>query len=362
MSSKDEVTIYGAGMSGLIAAINLAREGRSVTVHEKEAGFGGSRLYNPSTHVTPIDAISTSEYIGIDITGVFHPLLKCRWYLHDTSFLAPPSAFGLNAVERGDRPTSLDTLLYRECQGLDIRFEFESSLRKEDIGNLPPNTIIACGLTPSVYRMLDIPCRRWYGWISRGEIEMNDYALLWWDESITEYGYLSTVNNFYFNLLFSTREVPRGALNKYIAFLVRNEGIEHDNWEYASGVVPIAVPDNPRLFWKNAVLCGTISGAMDPVLCFGISGALVTGKIAALAITDPDRARSEFERFTRNFKRSYRFRATAWDRVVRSHVRFGERMISAVGSERIERILQKGDTGLLRRILSIPGFGPINTS
>jgi len=45
--------------------------------------------------------------------------------------------------------------------------------------------------------------------------------------------------------------------------MVRNEEIEHDNWEYVSGAVPLDSPDNPRLFWKGTFLCGTVSGARE---------------------------------------------------------------------------------------------------
>jgi monoamine oxidase len=114
-AESGSVTIFGAGMSGLIAAVNLAREGYSVTVHDREPGYGGSQLYNPSTHVTPIDTALTSEYIGIDITPAFHEVLACPAYFHDTKVMLPSElAF---AVERGNRPTSLDTLLFNECQG-----------------------------------------------------------------------------------------------------------------------------------------------------------------------------------------------------------------------------------------------------
>lgn len=72
------------------------------------------------------------------------------------------------AVEGGDRPTSLDTHLFNECKKFDISFEFNSSLNREDLENLAPNMIFTCGLSPSACEMLDIPCLRWYGWISRG--------------------------------------------------------------------------------------------------------------------------------------------------------------------------------------------------
>lgn len=48
------------GMSGLVAAINLAHEGHRVIVHDSQEKYGGSRIYSPSTHVTPIDVEKTS--------------------------------------------------------------------------------------------------------------------------------------------------------------------------------------------------------------------------------------------------------------------------------------------------------------
>lgn len=341
-------------MSGLIAAVNLAREGYAVTVHDSEPGYGGSQLYNPSTHVTPLDPEKTSEYIGIDITPVFHQVLACPSYFHETKVELPVE--GVYAVERGNRETSLDTLLYNECRGLDIKFEFNSPLKKDMLDSLPPNTIIACGLIPASYDMLDIPYLRWYGWISRGEIGIGSYAWLWWDECISEYGYLSAVNQYYFNLLFSIREVGKGCLEKYKSFMVRNEGIEHDNWEYVSGAVPISVPNNPRLFWNDAVLAGTISGAMDPFMWFGISGALVTGKVAAFAVMDRERGIAEFERFVKRFKQFYLFKNMMWYRFVRPNVSAMEAGIRLIGPHNVERIGRLLPSGRIPLKSAVPGF------
>lgn len=365
MSEKSmEATIYGAGMSGLIAAVNLAREGYAVTVHDREPGYGGSALYNPSTHVTPIDPAKTSEYIGIDVTGAFHQLGRpIPFYYHDTRVAIPGEAF--YAVERGDRPTSLDTLLYNECAGLDIEFVFDSPLKKEALSSLAPNTIIACGLTPSAYKMLDIPHLPWYGWISRGELKVGSYAWIWWDECISEYGYLSSVNDYYFDLLFSTREVEKEGLRKYNQFMVRNEGIEHDNWQYVSGAVPLASPDNPRLFWGDHILCGTMSGAMDPWFWFGISGALVTGKVASMAVYDRDKAIEEFQRFTRNFKLFYSIKNRLWYPYIRPKVRRTERLLNLIGTSNADRmgvLLDKRVANGKVKMPLVPGFGRYNYS
>ncbi len=283
------MTIYGAGMSGLIAAIHLARRGHAVTVHDREKGFGGSRIFNPSLHVTPLDVQRTSEYIGIDLSGAFHQVIACPSYFNDLKVMFPVQS--VYAVERGDRPTSLDTLLYGMCSDLGVEFAWESHLDEKVIEKLPPRTIIAGGLNPPTYDLLGIPYLKWEAWLSRGSIDMGAFAWLWWDRGINEYGYFTTANGIYFDMLFSIgRGVGRDCLRRYEEFMVRQEGIEHHDWSYVVGATPIARPDNPRLFWRDAVLAGTMTGSIDPMLGFGISGALVTGKVAAQAVYDRDGA------------------------------------------------------------------------
>ncbi|MEW6552743.1 MAG: NAD(P)-binding protein [Actinomycetota bacterium] len=358
MSRNGEVTIYGAGMSGLIAAIDLAKHGYGVVVHDREKGFGGDSVYNPSTHTTGIDVERTSQYLDIDISPAFHPLRRCPFYFHDTVLNPPLEVMDMYTVERGNRPTSLDSLLYTQAQGLGVRFEFDSPLRKEDLGGLPENTIIACGLTPSAYEMLDIPYLRWYGWISRGEIGFSDISWIWVDEVISEYGYLSSCNNYYFNLLFSIRHIDRAALEKYKEFMVRREGVEHDNWDYVSGAVPLASPDNPRLFHNGSIMCGTISGAMDPFFWFGILGALVTGKVAAMAVYDRAGAVKDFERFNRGYRLGYLFKNNVWYKM-RPHVGLMERQIRLAGPQRLTRIIEMALKRGSKFPFNLPGFSQL---
>lgn len=324
-------------MSGLVAAIDLARRGYEVIVHDREEGFGGDRRYNPSTHTTSIDVERTSEYIGIDISSVFHPLASCPFYFHETVLHPPLEVLDLHTVERGSRPSSLDSLLYAEATSAGVEFRFNSPLGKEDLPRLPENTIIACGLTPSVYEMLDLPYLRWYGWASRGEVAFSNRSWIWLDEDITEYGYLSSCNNYYFDFLFSTRHVAEGTLRKYRAFMRRHQGVENRDWHYISGAVPLAVRRNPRLFHHGLILCGTISGAMDPFFWFGILGALVSGKVAAMAVYDRPRAVDEFNRFNRGFSRGFFFKNKVWYHI-RPHVSWLEWTIRLIGPERVRKM------------------------
>ncbi len=350
-------------MSGMIAAYLLSREGYKVVVHEKESGFGGSSDYNPSTHVTPIDPVATSRYIGIDISECFLPISRpIPFYFNHTKIVIPQEGF--YAVERGTRATSIDSLLYSKCVDSGVEFVFSSPLKREIAENQKIPTIIACGLTPSVYKMLDIPYLRWEGWISRGATTISNYAYTWWGDCVTEYGYFSSVEDYYFNLLFSTAPVRKECLDRYRRFMLREEGIEHDNWTPAAGVVPIASPENPRLFHKGMILCGTISGVMDPMFWFGISGAIISGKIAALAVINPESAGIEFKRFTSRFRRSYLIKNRFWYKYFRHNANKVEKILKIIGTENVNNLLGAfGNLALLGKIKQplVPGFGPYNT-
>ncbi len=354
---RDEVVIYGAGMSGMVAAWNLAREGFRVLVREREDSFGGSRAFNPSTHVTPLDLEATSEYIGMDISSAFHPVRTINLYLHDLRLPFPTA--GAYAVERSSRSSSLDALLYRRCLEAGVEFEFGRALRPEDLKDLPPGTVMACGLNPEAYQYLEIPYLVWEGWMSRGESEREAYAWIWLDECVTEYGYASFCNGLYYNLLFSYgRGVGEECLRRYREFMQRTEGMDHEDWEYVRGAVPLAEPDNPRLFHRGFILCGTISGAMDPLMGFGISGALVSGRVAALAVTEPQRAEEEFVRFTRNFAAVHRFKHRVWYGL-RARVDLLEGLAETLGPELSLRLLAEG-VRRGRGKSAIPGFSPVS--
>ena len=354
-----EVLVYGAGMSGMIAACNLAKEGYDVIVRDREKSWGGSRAFNPSTHTTPLDLAATSEYIGIDIATAFVPAKSINLYIRDFKLRVPTP--GGYHVERSDRPTSIDALLYQACVDAGVKFEFGVELRKEDLASLPPSTIIACGLNEEAYRYLDVPCSVWFAWQARGEIsrERDGDAWLWLDESITEYGYCSMLNGIYFNLLPDyQREVSKDTLQRYIEWMGRHEVMPDAEWEYTRGVVPTGTPDNPALFRDKFIMCGTISGAFDPLLGFGISGAIVSGKVAAIAVSDREKAAEEFHRFTRNFTNVYNFKTEAWNPVTAEVVSL-EKILSALGPKRVFSMMMEGIKRGIGKS-AIPGFSPLS--
>ncbi|MDT8273139.1 MAG: FAD/NAD(P)-binding protein, partial [Desulfomonilia bacterium] len=105
------VMIYGAGLAGMVAGINLRRAGYHVTIYDREPGIGGSSQVHPSIHTTPVQSRETWDYIGIDLSEHFSHTDHYPSFWYNTREITLP-AYVHNAsaynVERGSRKTSLD--------------------------------------------------------------------------------------------------------------------------------------------------------------------------------------------------------------------------------------------------------------
>ncbi len=308
------VTIYGAGVSGLVAAINLAREGHEVRVLEREEQVGGSAEYEPSVHVTPLLTEETWEYIGMDLSDVFRELKQLKAYVRGKPILIPPKR--VYCVEKGRRESSLEEKLYRIALDEGVSFEFESALLTiEEVERTPPNTIIATGLNYEMFEALGIPYQQTLGYHAGGRTSLEDFGFLWFDDYTTDYGYVAATNGLLFALLFSRGRFSVGGLRRFQEGIRKAEGIAFEEWHLDHGPVPTRMGDNPRLFYRDKILAGSLSGFMDPFFLFGIAGALISGKIAAVAVTDRQKALAEFERFTSGFARGLFMKTRVLDKL-----------------------------------------------
>jgi len=62
----------------------------------------------------------------------------------------------------------------------------------------------------------------------------------------------------------------------------------------------------------GVILAGTLAGMQDPAMVLGVHGALVSGRIAALAVQDPEKAAEEFRRMNRWWRFAYLTRRFLW--------------------------------------------------
>ena len=302
----ERIHIVGAGLSGMVAAIDLARQGREVVILEAAPGLGGAKAYHPSMHVTPLDLPFLREFTGLDLTPSFTRLERVHLHIGPDRFVLGPGS--LHTVERGGRESAIDTRLYGLAREAGVEFAFSTTVR--DFRSLPPGSIIAGGLNGEVYDALGIPCAPVGAYAAREAAPAaaaGPLGLIWFDRYTDLYAYGTVANGLRYILLFSLRFLRPRDLWRFEDHLRETEGLELDRWERITGAVPLADFSNLRLFWEDKILAGSVTGMMDPFVMFGIHGALVSGKVASLAVTDPGRAQIEFRRLTRYFRSTLLF-------------------------------------------------------
>ena len=304
--NKKDVIVAGAGPAGLVAAINLNREGLNVILRERLDSVGGEPGWHPSVHSTPVDDPGLWGYIGIDCGDAFGDISNTNKTYVDGKLVGnldllmgktddDASGFTLCNTERGHRETSLDSFLFRIAEKEGVNFEFNSPFKEDEIQNAPKGTILATGLSPGVYKWLGIDWSVLSGYWAYSEIDSNEVAAAAYLGGFSnEYGYTASMNNIWYALLFARREVSSENLEIFKGIIEDCEGRTFDKWRTFAG----QAPKEPRLFYKNFIMAGTMGGFVEPAFGFGITGALLSGKISAMAVTDPEKAEKEFKRFT----------------------------------------------------------------
>lgn len=305
---KRKITIFGAGISGLVAAINLSKIGYEVEVREKRKKIGGPPNWHPSVHLQPFDLERTSQYINIDLTPCFNPVRKHVFYFYGpkSTILNPRNSY---VCEKGPRPSSIESYLYSEAEKVGCRILFGETFDLEIIELLRTETykcIVATGLEQKAYRELDIKHATIQGYRASMPTVEKDFAISYFgDYTNHDFAYLASYGSLLFCLLFARKGMNSQNLNAFQQHLLKSERLSFEDWAFSTGCVPL----EKNLTKNGVVLAGTISGMIDPFYLNGISAALISGKIAALFFTDKKRAFQEFNRFTRNFyiKQSLKF-------------------------------------------------------
>ena len=303
-----EVTIVGAGLAGLTAAVNLARRGHEVKVLEREERVGGSGLYHPSGQGSPLRLKELCSYIGIDISGALEPIQVMLEVAGGKVMEIDPSLIGSYFFERGPRATSMESYLYEIAVEEGVEFEFGRALNSQgDFALLPPNTIVATGLYFEGFDALRVPYLTSHHFTYKGacDPELN-FVHMYHDTYTSDYGYSSAFRGIYYVHLFNrVKPISTTERDRFAEQVASLDGEEIPSWNEFTFPVPAASIRTPRLFVGDKILAGTLAGAMDPVAFFGLHGALVSGRIAALAIEDREAAWREFRKCVFNYPIGY---------------------------------------------------------
>ena len=295
------IHVYGAGLSGLVAAINLAKYRYNVTVFEKENRIGGSEKCHPSIHMTPMDIQDIQKYIEIKIDSCFSQLDRFRGYVGPKKYFF--STKNLFVVERGPRKTSLDYFLYNIALDEGVNFEFSKSLKYEDLNTIHENSIIATAGYSKLVKYLNLPYIRYQQFDTHKNIDLGDIAIAFFGSYSSDYGYISGKNGMISAQLSGSPSVSEENLKIFIEQVKVTENIELDNWSSFFSYFPKKIQLFTKYAKKTYVLAGDVSGFLDPFFGFGINGALISGKIAALSYISKKKALQEFKMFKSNLNK-----------------------------------------------------------
>lgn len=300
-----EKLVVGAGLAGLTASINLARSGYKVRVLERYKNVIGQPERWPSVDVTPLIPERMSRYIGIELGAPsIKPCTKLSGYFWGHKFEVPIDESNLCVVERGPQKTGLDAYLLDVALAEGVRVEFETPVTGQGaVAALPPGTIIATGLYADVFDALNIPYQMGWCYAAKGHGEREGASAIYFNDYTNDYAYWANANGHDWTLFFTRNPISPGELEAFKRELEETEGIKASEWLPGYGPTPTRSFHNPRLFASDKILAGTVSGMMEPFVLFGVHGALVSGKVAAMAVDDRAAAWAEFKTQLTTWKR-----------------------------------------------------------
>jgi len=299
-----EQLIVGAGLSGLVAAIHLARGGRKVRVLEKYSTVGGQPERWPAVDVTPMVPGKLGAYIGIPLGAPqIKPCKSLTGYFWGRQFDVPIERSNLCCVERGPRETGLEGYLLEVALAEGVEVEFERPvLGQGEIADLPPGTIIATGLYYESFDALNVPYEMGWCYGGKGRSDRDGEALIYFGDYTGDYAYWASLNGIDMMFFFTRNPIRKEDFAAFEREIDATQGFKYTEWLAGYGPTPTVRFSNPRLFASDKILAGTLSGMMEPFVLFGVHGALVSGRIAAMAVEDRNAAWVEFQKCLRGWR------------------------------------------------------------
>lgn len=299
------IQIYGAGIAGLTAAINLAKNGYTVTVFEKEEHIGGTKECTPAVHMTPLHFKKMKEYIGIDVEPCFSELELFKAYIYDKVVFFNPR--NLYVTERGPHTSSLDYYLYQKALEQGVNFEFSHPLTPQMMSTIPEGSIIATGGYSCLCKDLKIYHVPFVHYDASMQINSNkNYCVAYFDSYLIGYGYAAAKDGVISTQVgFTLKQPYEKLIETFKTQIKKTENLEFHEWSLVHDTFPGRTHLLKKIHGKTFILAGAISGFLDPFFGFGVNSAMISGKIAAITATSKKEGVKEFKRFTDKLNRMF---------------------------------------------------------
>ena len=270
------VKILGAGLSGMTAAINLAKEGYDVKIFEKSSDCGkrfNGDFQGFENNPNHRDALEDLKSMNIKINFYYEPFYKSKIYtpnLRNAEMSNKKPIFYL--VRRGSAKDCLDMALKRQAMklGVDIEFNKRVSEDKVDIIATGPKrvSILASGIT--------------------FKTRMKKYSINMIDDSIAPKGYAYLLIHKGRGTLATVLVKDAKNIETYLERTIKTfqsiSSFDMRDVRHFSGYGNFFFP---KKYEKNGkLLVGESAGLQDFLAGFGMRYAITSGYLAARSIIE----------------------------------------------------------------------------
>lgn len=279
LSAEESIHIAGAGPAGLAAAITLAREGRSVIVHEAKAGVGHrfqGDLQGLENWSSQQDVLSVMREQGITTKFDKFPGIS------GTAFDAWGKAYEIQSqeplfytVERGPGPGTLDTALLNQALELGVEVRFNSRLRQ-----LEGNGILAAG--PQAADAMAV------GFHFETDMENGFWVICDNNLAPKGYAYLLTMNGIgtVKSCMFCDFKRKNVYVQRTVEAFEKRVGLRMRNPRPHGGIGNFRIPKS-AIHGRHPIV-GEQAGFQDTLWGFGMRHAMTSGVLAAHSLLSGD--------------------------------------------------------------------------
>ncbi len=276
MKRDSVIKIAGAGIAGLTAAINLAKAGVEVEVHEKRSDVGmrfGGDIQGLENWTTDEDALLFLQAVNVKMDFTWKPIRKTTFFddrlePHRISVPAPL----VYLLRRGSQQNTLDQSLKRQALEAGAKIIFNSALHPKRDGSVD---IVATG--PSRATVI------FSGYSFRADAE--DAVDSMYDNSVAPegYAYLATLGGYGIvgSVIFRNFRAAKQYRDRATRRFMQVRPLKIHDVKPCGGYGTVGFAPRRRQFY-----IGEAGGFQDMLWGFGMRFALKTGYLAARSILD----------------------------------------------------------------------------
>lgn len=271
---RELITIKGAGISGLTAAINLAKQGFPVTVFEKNQDVGlrhSGDFEGLENWSDKEDTLYLLKKWNIEINSDFTPIYEIQLIFENKAYQIKDKKPFVYLVKRG-REGSLDFALKEQAVKHGVEIKFGETIERAKIVATGPQKarVFAYG---SLFKT-DFPGIKIITFVDQNMApESYAYALFWNGQA--------TVAAVLFPKDIKDREKYLG---NTLTALKNTAGYKLEKIKDFSGFGDFRIPQTA--IYKNSLLVGEVAGFQDALFFFGMKYAFQSGFLAAKAISE----------------------------------------------------------------------------